>query len=103
PTGTVTFTIDGLAQTPVPLNNGQAIFTTTTLTAGSHTITASYNGDVGNSTSSSPNFAQTVNPAPLTVTADNKTKVYGQANPAFTASYSGFVNGDTASSLGGSL
>jgi hypothetical protein len=103
PTGTVTFAIDGLAQTPVPLNNGQAIFTTTTLSAGSHTITASYNGDAGDGTSSSPNFAQTVNPAPLTVTADNKTKVYAQANPALTASYSGFVNGDTVDSLGGTL
>jgi hypothetical protein len=35
----------------------------------------------------------------LTITADNKTKVYGQANPALTASYAGFVNGDTAASL----
>lgn len=39
----------------------------------------------------------------LTVTADNKTKTYGQANPTFTASYSGFANGDTAASLDGTL
>jgi hypothetical protein len=45
----------------------------------------------------------TVTPAPLTVTAEDATKVYGAANPAFTATYSGFVNGDTASSLGGTL
>ena len=38
----------------------------------------------------------TVNPAVLTVTADNQTKAYGAANPAFTATYSGFVNGETA-------
>ena len=37
--------------------------------------------------------------APLTITANNTNKVYGAAVPAFTASYSGFVNGDTASSL----
>src|ERR671935_251812 len=44
-----------------------------------------------------------VTPANLTITADNKTKVYGQANPSFTVSYSGFVNGDSAGSLAGTL
>ena len=38
-------------------------------------------------------------PAALTITADDKSKVYGAALPTLTASYSGFVNGDTASSL----
>jgi hypothetical protein len=42
-------------------------------------------------------------PAMLTVTANNASRVYGQANPAFTASYGVFVNGDTANSLGGAL
>ena len=37
-----------------------------------------------------------VSRAPLTITAQNKTKVYGDALPGFTANYSGFVNGDTA-------
>ena len=41
----------------------------------------------------------TVTPAPLTITANNQTKVYGAALPTLTASYSGFVNGDTAASL----
>lgn len=36
----------------------------------------------------------TVNSAPLTVTASNATRIYGQANPAFTASIAGAVNGD---------
>ena len=40
-----------------------------------------------------------VTAAPLTITAVNKTKVYGQVNPPLTASYSGFVNGDTTASL----
>ncbi|MDH7460140.1 MBG domain-containing protein [Chitinophagaceae bacterium 26-R-25] len=40
-----------------------------------------------------------VTPAALTITADDKTKVYGANNPALTASYNGFVNGDNASSL----
>ena len=37
--------------------------------------------------------------ASLTITADNQTKVYGAALPAFTVSYSGLVNGDTVASL----
>ena len=41
----------------------------------------------------------TVNKAALTVTADDKSKTYGSANPALTASYSGFVNGDDATDL----
>ena len=43
--------------------------------------------------------ALTVTPAPLTITADNQTKVYGAALPTLTASYSGFVNGDTSANL----
>jgi hypothetical protein len=35
----------------------------------------------------------------LVVTADDKTKVYGSDNPALTFTMTGFVNGDTASSL----
>ena len=49
PTGTVTFTIDGQAQTPVTLalvgGSDQAQFTTSTLAAGSHTVSAAYSGD----------------------------------------------------------
>jgi hypothetical protein len=41
----------------------------------------------------------TVTPAPLTITADNQTKVYGDSLPALTASYTGFVNGDSSASL----
>ena len=37
--------------------------------------------------------------AALTITANNQSKVYGAALPALTASYSGFVNGDTSASL----
>ena len=42
-------------------------------------------------------------PAPLTVTADNASKFAGQANPAFTAQFAGFVNGDGPVNLGGLL
>ncbi len=45
----------------------------------------------------------TITPAPLTITADNQTKVYGQANPAFTASFSGFVLEQDPTALSGTL
>jgi hypothetical protein len=38
-------------------------------------------------------------PAPLTITADNASIVQGAAIPPLSASYSGFVNVDSASSL----
>ena len=45
PTGTVTFTANGVV-TPVPLDAaGVATLTTATLPAGTHTITADYGGD----------------------------------------------------------
>ena len=40
----------------------------------------------------------TVTPALLTVTADDKSKVSGENNPALTATFNGFVNDDTQGS-----
>src|SRR5207244_5307517 len=45
----------------------------------------------------------TVNKAPLTVTANDKTKTYGDPDPGFDVSYSGFVNGEGPGVLGGAL
>lgn len=45
--------------------------------------------------------ALTVEPAPLTITADSVSRLYGDANPVFTASYSGLVAGDTAAVVSG--
>jgi RHS repeat-associated protein len=42
-----------------------------------------------------------VNPAPLTITANNATRTYGAANPALTATYAGLVNGDTSAAISG--
>ena len=49
------------------------------------------------------NGTLTVGSASLTVTANAKSKVYGTADPALTYNASGFVNGDTSSTLTGSL
>ena len=40
-----------------------------------------------------------VTPAPLTITPIDTSKLYGQTVPTFSASYNGFVNGDTSKSL----
>ncbi len=49
PTGAVTFTIDGVSETPIsvqPVDGiDKATFAISTLSAGSHTIQATYNGD----------------------------------------------------------
>jgi len=49
------------------------------------------------------NGTLTITPASLTVGVNNAAKVYGSSNPAFSVGYTGFVNGDTAAALGGSL
>jgi len=45
--------------------------------------------------------ALTVNKAPLTVAYANTTRTYGAANPVFSATFSGFRNGDTSAALTG--
>jgi hypothetical protein len=42
----------------------------------------------------------TITKATLTVTAENKSREYGDANPTFTADYSGFKNGETLATSG---
>lgn len=71
---------------------------TTSSIVGTYPITASGATAANYDVSFSPGTL-TIVPAILTVTADNKTKVYGAALPALTLSYSGFVNGDTAAIL----
>jgi hypothetical protein len=46
------------------------------------------------------NGTLTISSATLIVTADNKSRQYSDANPTFTASYSGFVNGETFTTSG---
>ena len=47
--------------------------------------------------------ALSITAAPLTVTASSATRQFGQANPVFTGTIKGFVNGDGASALSGTL
>ncbi|WP_448606379.1 MBG domain-containing protein [Paenimyroides ceti] len=62
------------------------------------TLTAGNNYDI---TYTAANF--NVTPASLNITAENKTKVYGTTDPAYTYTVAGFVNGDTQSIITGVL
>ena len=77
---------------------------TTTATAGSHVAGSPYSITASDAVDSDYSIGYvtgslTITPAALTITADDQTKVYGAALPTLTASYSGFVNGDTSASL----
>src|SRR5213079_3470270 len=74
---------------------------TSSVASGPYTITAAVGTlAAGNYTFSFANGELTVTKASLTVTADDKSRVYGDANPVFTASYGGFKNGETLATSG---
>ncbi len=83
PTGTVVFTIDGQAEPPVPLTlvgeTGQAEFTTSTLTAGAHSVSAAYGGNAVFAGSAGTLPTQTVNAPIVTPTLSS---VASSANPS---------------------
>jgi autotransporter-associated beta strand protein len=100
--GTVQFYDNAVALgSPVAVNiSGQAQVSTSLLAAGNHPITASYSGFSFYAASTAAALAQTVNRAVLTVTADNKIRAPGIANPAFTYKITGYQNGQDATSAG---
>jgi sugar lactone lactonase YvrE len=73
------------------------------LPAGSHTITATFTANDTSYGSFQKQVTLIVNKVPLTITAQNASRAYGAANPGFSATYSGFVNGENKSALAGSL
>lgn len=78
----MTVTYNGLAGLPV--------------NAGSYAVLASYGGD-GNYNAATGAGSIVVTTVPLTVKADDKTKIAGEANPLLTATFTGLVGGDTFS------
>jgi hypothetical protein len=83
PSGSVTFVIDGQSQAPVQLNaSGQASLTLSSLSVGSHSISATYSGDASflGSQTATP-LTETENPDATTtvLSAAANPSVYGQA------------------------
>jgi hypothetical protein len=81
--------------------SGVALSTATgaAATAGTHPITAT-GGTAANYAITDVSGTLTVSPAPLTITANNESRAYGAADPAFTASYSGLQYGQTLATSG---
>ncbi|MDO9541083.1 MAG: MBG domain-containing protein, partial [Kiritimatiellia bacterium] len=57
--------------------------------------------DIGNYALTQPTLSANITQAPLTITADNKSKEYGSADPVFTVAYATFVGGDTSNVVSG--
>jgi hypothetical protein len=94
--GTVTLVVSGNGgAATAPVSGSPYTITPGAATGGTFTV--------GNYSITYATGPLTVNPAGLTVTADAKTKIYGTADPAFTVSYTGFVNSETAAVLSGTL
>ena len=72
---------------------------------GEYIVTVSFtSGDANHYNPVPPMTAKlTIGPAPLTVTADDQGVGAGEDPPPFTVSYSGFVNGEDAGKLSGTL
>jgi hypothetical protein len=103
--------LGGLSQT----YSGSAEAATATTTPGGLAVVLTYNGSANAPTNAgSYTVIGTINdvnyqgsatnplviaPVTLTVTADNKTKIYGMPNPPLTASYNGFVGGENTNVL----
>jgi large repetitive protein len=95
PTGSIAFSDAGNPLGGTPLNGLTATLTVPSLSAGAHSITATYSGDNTFNGSTSAVFSLTVSPAPLVIAANNATRPYGSNNPIFTGAVSGLLNGDS--------
>ena len=95
PTLTVTYT--GLLNGDVAPATAPSISTTaiTSSPFGNYPITASGASDP-NYTITYADGTLSVTAVPLLITADDKTKAYGDANPTLTVTYTGLLNGDVA-------
>jgi Tol biopolymer transport system component len=97
PQGNVQF-FDGPVSIGIaPLSNGVASLTATNLVSGVHSLKAIYTETDNFLGSESTALGQTVAKAPLTVVADDKSKLYGDAIPTLTGSVGGIQNGDNLS------
>jgi hypothetical protein len=103
-------TVPHLSYTTVGLVNNETSATALTGSLATSATSASHVGNYGitqgtlaavdgNYTITFHGANLVVTPAALTITPNNASKVFGAALPGFSVAYSGFVNGDSASSL----
>jgi hypothetical protein len=104
---TFTFSASGLVNGDTFASLGLNVTCNTTAVAGSspgtYPITCSGPVSTTNYNITYQAGTLTITSVPLTITANDATKLLNAPNPAFSAAYTGFVNGDTAASLAGTL
>ncbi len=90
------------ASTTVPGSFSYSPAVGTVLGAGTNPVSVTFTpSDPSTYNSITRSATLIVTKASLTVKANNATKTYGASNPAFTATYTGFVNGDSAAVVSG--
>jgi hypothetical protein len=104
--GEAPFAVSATASSGLPVTfsivSGPATNASDTITltgAGTVTVRASQAGNNNFNPALDVDQSFTVDPAAITVTADDKSKTQGLANPALTARYDGFVNGENTNAL----
>ena len=100
--GNVTLSLDGGTAFSMTLSNGSAVFSLGVLNAGPHSLSANFAAQ-GTFQASAGSVTFSVARALLTIAANNAARRYGANYSAFSANFSGFVNGDTSSALAGLL
>jgi sugar lactone lactonase YvrE len=97
PSGTVTFLDAGNSIGTATLNNGTAVSSTLTPTAGNHTYTVNYAGDSNyTAATTATSAALTVNPLSITAAANSITIPFGSIPPALTGTLTGVLSADQA-------
>jgi hypothetical protein len=103
-TGTVTF-FDGATQigTPMTLASGSASYSTTTLSQGSHSITAVYSGDTNYTTSTSPVVTQTINASGKATTTTALTSSLNPSTTGTSVTFNASVTSATSGTITGTV
>lgn len=81
----------------VNLTSGAAILSTASLSAGTHSLFATYPGDLTHPPAQSTSLALTISPQPVTATPNPVTVTYGQPIPAITGTLQGVLPQDATS------
>ncbi|MGH9604058.1 MAG: Ig-like domain repeat protein, partial [Terracidiphilus sp.] len=89
PSGNIAYSIgSGAVQTAAIVSSGAALLVPASQPAGTYTVAITYAGDT-NYSGASISLTLTVTSATLTISANNATKVYGEANPTLSGNETG--------------